>query len=225
MIGRGELSLIRGQPERILRTRHSILYAVAVMIPLTCALAGCDKSAPTSTTTPSAPASPVVQGPTTAPTTAPATQPAVSSMLINQLFAAFPGAELRLETDGDHLTAILYSADPPTAINNDYSGNSYYLRMSLEQVKDASGLNGAEWRFKALSSDRSDSHDGIFLNGTREQLQPIDVIVRFETIPQGVRVRLAGEFMEFGNSPGDQPGILTSVSGDLTASVELAKQP
>jgi hypothetical protein len=171
-----------------------------------------------------APGVPTVVQPTTAPAEVPATQPAASSLLINQLFTAFPGAKLRLQTTDDHVTAILYSADPPNAINNDYTGNSYYLKMSLDDVKDPSQINGAEWRFKSISSDRSDSHDGIFLDGLRQQLQPIDVIVRFETVPNGVRIRLGGEFMAYGNTPTDQPGVLTSVSGDLTADVDATSQ-
>ena len=148
----------------------------------------------------------------------------MTALLINQVFKEFPSARLRLVSADEHVTAILYSSDPPTAINDDYSGNSYYLKMSLDDVKDISGINGAEWRFKSISSDRSDSNDGIFLHGLRHQLQPIDLLVRFEGSGSSLRVRLAGEFMDYDNSAPHQPGILTSVSGDVLADVDLPQK-
>jgi predicted component of type VI protein secretion system len=210
---------------------RSILRTSLAIVSLCCALAGCNKSSDpastASTSTPAATVTPVqpTTGPIVGPTTAPAAQPVVSSMMINQLITVFPGARLRLETTDDHMTAILYSADPPNAINNDYTGNSYYLKIPLAEVKDPSGINGAEWHYKSLTSDRSDSHEGIFLNGLQQQLQPIDMVVKLETLPKGIRVQLAGEFMAYGNAPGEQPGVLTSVSGELTADVDVPTKP
>lgn len=185
---------------------------------------GCEKSqAPAPTSAASPPAQLVVA--TTQPATEPTTQPALTKLLINQFYKQFPGARLRLDMSDDHVTAILYSSDPPTAINNDYTGNSYYLKMSLEDVKEVSAINGAEWRFKSITSDRSDSNDGIFLDGFRHQLQPIDLIVRFEGAGSSIRLRMAGEFMDYDNAAPHQPGMLAAVSGDILADVDAkAKQ-
>ncbi len=186
-------------------------------------MAGCEKS-PAPAPVAAVVATPASQ-PATAPATEPATQPALTSLLINQLFRQFPGARLRIETADDHVTAILYSSDPPAAINDDYTGNSYYLKMPLEDVKNPAAIDGAQWRFKSISSDRSDSNDGIFLNGFRHQLQPIDLLVRFESAGSRIRVRLAGEFMDYDNSAPHQPGMLTTVSGEILAEVDaLQKQ-
>ena len=158
--------------------------------------------------------------PATLPTTEPATQPLATALLINQSFKQFPAARLRLASSDDHVTAILYTSDPPAAINNDYTGNSYYLKMPLTDVADVSAINGAEWRYKSITSDRSDSNDGIFLDGLRHQLQPIDVLVRFEGTGPSLHVRLAGTFMEYDNAAPNQPGVLTTVSGDIIADVD-----
>jgi len=187
-----------------------------------CIAVGCDRSERAAPTIPLATADSRVQpaAPTTVPTTEPATQPAVTSLLINRVFRQFPGARLRLVTADDHLTAILYTSDPPAAIDNDYTGNSYYLKMPLEDVADASAINGAEWRYKSLSSDRSDSNDGIFLDGLRHQLQPIDLLVRFDGTGPTLHVRLVGTFMDYDGSVVNQPGALTAVSGDILADVD-----
>lgn len=201
-------------------SRRSILCGAVTLLCLgSWTISGCEKQqAPTPAATASPPIALVAA--TTQPTTEPATQPAATTLLINQLFRQFPGGRLRLVTADDHVTAILYSSDPPTAINNDYTGNSYYLKMPLDDVKDPTAINGAEWRFKSISSDRSDSNDGIFLDGFRHQLQPINLLVRFEGSGSTLRVRLQGEFMDYDNSAPRQPGMLSSVSGDILVDVD-----
>jgi hypothetical protein len=206
-------------------------FTLAEAIALICIggwMAGCEKSAPTVPAAASSAAADTLSqpapAPATQPTTEPATQPALTSLHINQVFKQFPGARLRLVTSDDHVTAILYTSDPPAAINDDYTGNSFYLKMPLEQVIDASAINGAEWRYKSISSDRSDSNDGIFLNGLRHQLQPIDLLVRFDGSGPSLHVRLAGTFMDFDNAAVNQPGMLTSVSGDVLAEVDTQQK-
>jgi hypothetical protein len=187
---------------------------------------GCEKSAPTAPTAVSSAVDTRVppSAPATAPTTEPATQPAVTSLLINRVFKQFPGARLRLLTADGHVTAILYTSDPPAAIDDDYTGNSYYLKMPLEQVAVPSAINGAEWRFKSLSSDRSDNNYGIFLDGLRHQMQPIDLLVSFEGSGPTIHVRLFGNFMDYDNATVNQPGVLTTVSGDVLAEVDADRK-
>jgi len=201
---------------------RSLGAVITMMILCAGAAVGCDKSPSPVTTTvsplPTPPASPA--SPSTEPTTQPATQPAVSSLLINGVFKQFPPARLRLSVDGDHVTAVLYSADPAAAINDDYAGNSFYLSMPLTDVKDIASVDGEQWRFKSISSDRADTTDGIFLDGLKHQLQPMDVVVRFEGTGSSMRVRVAGEFLDFQSATPLMPGVLTLVDGDLTADVE-----
>jgi hypothetical protein len=196
---------------------------IAAMILCAGAAVGCDRSkSPAVATVAPSDGAPLVQpaSPATAPATQPATQPAASSLLINGVFKQFPPARLRLIVEGDHVTAVLYSADPATAINDDYAGNSFYLSMPLTDVKDLASMDGAEWRFKSINSERADTTDGIFLEGLKHQLQPMDVIVRFEGTGSSMRVRLAGEFLDFQNATPLMPGVLTPVAGDLTADVD-----
>jgi hypothetical protein len=209
----------------------SLTAVIATMTLCTVALPGCDKSKSqaqqgVNLVTSVDPAQPAQQSPpTTEPATDPATQPAVAALLINRIFRQFPGAKLRLILADDHVTAVLYSADPVTAINDDYTGNSFYLRMPLNDVKDLASVNGAQWSFKSISSDRTDSTDGIFLNGLKHQLQPMNVIARFEGTGSTMRVTLAGEFLDFDNATPLLPGAITSVSGDLTADVDRQASP
>ncbi len=92
--------------------------------------------------------------------------------------------------------------------------------MPLEQVADPSAIDGAEWRYKSINSDRSDNNEGIFLDGLRHQLQPIDLVVRFDGSGPTLHVRLAGNFMDYDNNSVNLPGMLTTVSGDVLAEVD-----
>jgi hypothetical protein len=175
---------------------------------------GSAAQAETPTTAPSAVAA-------SSPTTLPTTQPLGCTIFINQTLRDFPAARLRIETADDHVTAILYSADPATAIDNDYTGNSFYLRMPMDGPDATGAPDEMDWHFKAISSDRNDSSDGIFLQGLRHQLQPMDVVVRIEGHGAHRQVRIAGEFMDFDTSNPRQPGEPAMVNGNLTAEVDV----
>ena len=82
----------------------------------------------------------------TAATTAPATQPAFSLININGHSTVFPPARMRIERDDDHLIAILFSDDPREALNENYTGNSFYLRMNLD-INDPAEITATEWRW------------------------------------------------------------------------------
>lgn len=168
----------------------------------------------TPTTTPSAVAA-------SSPTTIPTTQPLGCTIFINQTLRDFPAARLRIESADDHITAILYSADPATAIDNDYTGNSFYLRMAMDGPDATGAPDEMDWHFKAIGSDRNDSSDGIFLQGLKHQLQPMDVVVRIEGHGAHRQVRIAGEFMDFDTSNPRQPGEPVMVNGNLTAELDV----
>jgi hypothetical protein len=162
-----------------MRVLLSILCLVAIV--------GCDKP----TSSPVAPAT--MPSPTAA--TMPATRPTASFMKINGLTLMFPPARLKLEADGAHLTALLFSDDPPEAIKDDYQGNSYYLPMPLE-IDDVKDLASASWSRRAQSSDRDDSPYGISLNGRKVHLQPYDARAQF-VAGETTSVHLSGQFLMF----------------------------
>src|SRR4051812_23839538 len=96
-------------------------------------IAGCDR-APVQPLSPNG-------SPTTVPTTAPTTtasvapaasQPAPSLININGHSTVFPAARMRLESDGQHVVALVFSDDPKDALKDNYIGNSFYLRMELD---------------------------------------------------------------------------------------------
>ncbi len=193
--------------------------------------AGCEREQAKPTVAPSPVA---IAPPTTAPAigsaaAAPATQPAATEpvgtlITIDQRYVDFPQARLKVTTDDQGMTALLYSVDPPTAINNDYSGNSFYLLMPLKNAGKPGSLDGAEWRFKAESSDRTEnSKYGFFLQGLRYHLEPQDVLVKIDRNGTDLRIRIAGQFLAYDAANKSELGAITPVSGDFTATLEENK--
>jgi hypothetical protein len=115
--------------------------------------------------------------------------PSVLSINGNEI--QFPAAKLVLIDRHSGFTFRLCSDDPPTAIDPGYAGNSYVLDMRLP-IDRMSDLPGSAWDFKP--ADGSDSIDGIFLHGTREQLRPIDVHVQFQKDGTDTVMSLSGTF-------------------------------
>src|SRR6478609_2753396 len=105
----------------------------------------------------------------------------------------FPRARLRLTKDGEKYAAVLYSDDPKTAINPDYSGNSFYLQMTLD-IDDPQKLSGADWQFISDSSEQREPGDGLFLDGNRVHLQPSETGATFSNAnSKTVQVRVYGQ--------------------------------
>src|SRR5438552_3235994 len=108
--------------------------------------------------------------PANPPSTAPAER-APSVVLIDQKPYTFPPAILQIRNRDGQLSAVLMSDDPRDAIDDNYHGNSFYLEMPLE-ITELKDLPTYVYRFVSPSSDRTDSPNGIFLDGNRLQLQP-----------------------------------------------------
>lgn len=176
---------------------------------------GCDKPAP------APPPTPVAAAAATAPaTTTAASRPTSSLININGTMTLFPAARLRLESDGQHLVAMLFSDDPRDALKDDYIGNSFYLRMILD-IDDAAKLDTAAWHFTAPSSgEKEDSPYGIYLGGRKIALQPFDVRAAFKTTDEGTTVFLSGQFQVLDDSPGRGPAQVLMVRGELPVQVE-----
>ncbi len=136
----------------------------------------------------------------------------------------FPRARLRLskDKDGDKYAAVLYSDDPKSAINPDYSGNSFYLEMTLD-IDDPQKLSGADWQFVSDTSEQREPGDGLFLDGNRVHLQPAETGATFSNATsKTVQVRLYGQFRKFDT---DQPNksSLVRVNGEFTATIDPIK--
>jgi hypothetical protein len=180
------------------------------------AMAGCDRppaqSVPAPTTVP-APAA-------TTTASAASTQPLNSLININGHSTAFPPARMRLETDGQHLVALVFSDDPKDALKDNYTGNSFYLRMELD-VDSTEKLADANWHYTAPSSgDREDSPYGIYLGGKKIQLQPYDVMGRFKITDGGTAVLLSGQFQVVEEATTRGPPQLVPVGADVPVRIE-----
>jgi hypothetical protein len=171
--------------------------------------------------------------PTTAPaatrpampaTTQASTQPAASFMRINGRLIEFPPARLKLEQDDRTVTALLFSDDPPQAIKDNYTGNSFYLEMPLA-ISDPADIHLANWRHQARSQERRDTPFGIYLNGRQIQLQPYNVNATFTPSEDHHRtiVRLSGQFLLWNNA--DATGLPQTVFLSAELPVKLEAEP
>ena len=105
----------------------------------------------------------------------------------------FPAAKLALiDHRAGGLTLRLCSDDPPAALDPGYAGNSYVLDMKLaiDRLED---LPASSWDYR--SADPSDLSNGIFINGSREQYQPAEVHVTFQTEGNEIVTVITGEFL------------------------------
>lgn len=165
---------------------------------------GCDRQ---KAQTASAPAA-AVAAPTTAPLTSVAVSPAATSqpedsqdnvvptsiMMIDQRRYEFPQAMLRIHQGGGHVVAMLYSDDPKDALDDSYRGNGFYFQLPLD-VPDPK-FDDAVWMNQAQSSDRVETPYGIFLDGHRRQLQPLEVRIRLRRMDAAsMRVEITGTFL------------------------------
>ena len=164
------------------------------------AATGRDKTHPLVWVAPPAPAT--APAPQVALPPAAATQAAESAdntpdgciMMINQQPVQFPPARLRIKSADGKVSALLYSDDPKDALNNNYTGNGFYFSLALD-VADAH-FDHATWVHQSESSDRTDTPYGIFLDGHRRQLQPLDVRIRLlPAASGGMKIEMAGTFL------------------------------
>jgi hypothetical protein len=129
------------------------------------------------------------------PTTAP-TERAPTVVMLDQKPLSFPPAILQVRTRDGQFTGILMSDDPKDAIDENYHGNSFLLEMPL-QVTDLKDLNGDVFRYDSPTSEQTDSPYGIFLDGGRIQLQPLQMQVSFEGDESSMTATVSGRFLEF----------------------------
>jgi hypothetical protein len=139
----------------------------------------------------------------------------------------FPPAKLYLKRQGVRVRARLLSDDPPEAVAEDWSGDSFFFEMDLELAGEGQlasldegvaparvspkELESAEWIFHRESSERSPTKSGIFLGrqshlGGESHLQPISVSIMFDQVDEKtVMVTLEGVFADFDPSQPSEP--------------------
>jgi hypothetical protein len=149
------------------------------------------------------------------------TEPTPSIVMIDGQRIEFPPAKLNLQLRDDKVHALLLSDDPPAAISENYTGNSYYIEMTIPDVDDVNNVPGASVQYQAAqSTEREDSPDGIFLEGGKKQLQPEHVTVEFEWAGEKMAVRITGTFVMFDTQDENVPSKQVPVSARLLATIK-----
>jgi hypothetical protein len=194
-------------------------------IVLGAALLGCDRSQTAgSATQPSG--NPQTSAAHIAPATAPTTGPvarAPSILLLDQKPITFPPAIVQLRTRDGQMMAILMSDDPKDAIEDNYHGTSFYIEMPLD-ITDQKDLADYVYRYAAPSTDRTDSPNGIFLDGNRVQLEPANMQVGFTAGEDGsMTVMLSGSFQRFETRDDTTSPNVVKVMAKLDALVKTRK--
>jgi hypothetical protein len=152
------------------------------------------------------------------PTTIPATQP-FSIILIDQKRYEFPAAILQIRQKGERLSALLLSDDPKDAIDENYHGNSFFLHMPVDAT-DIKDLTSTAWHYVAPSNERSDTPDGIYLDGNRKQLEPSNITVRFQGDKPAMEIDLSGTFLMYDTRDENASPKVANVNGHLVAQVK-----
>ena len=143
------------------------------------------------------------------------------AMRIEDQRVEFPPAKLRVGTSDGKVVALLYSDDPRDALKDEYAGNSFYFQMELD-ADDVKNFADSDWRFKATSNEQTDSPYGIFLEGHRKQLQPVDVTVQFEPAGEDqTLVSISGKFLQVNVEDASQPSRLVSLLAEFNAKTVL----
>jgi hypothetical protein len=207
--------------------RDAVVGPVVVALFVLALGAGCDKGSSSSSSSSRSASSPPVAvnvAPATepmaaiaAPATVPATQP-MATLDIGGNAVEFPPAKLVITKKSGGIDAILCSDDPPNAIQSNYAGNSFMIEMKLD-IEDPADLPTAVWEFKTDKREPQDSTTGIFLNGSKRQMQPADVRVTFAKDGDHLVASVGGKFVLFDSTDVSAPVQLVDVNGKLNAVV------
>jgi hypothetical protein len=200
--------------------RQSCLIAILLAAALHL---GCDQPkpatpAPGPTTMPTT--APSTQPVAEVPTSQPATQPAFSQLMIDGQMYNFPSAKLHVGKSGSHVVARLFTDDPKAALEDDYKGNHYDVQMRLDDIQAPEDVYMAAWQYKSQSAEYNNTPYGIFLDGMRYQLQPLDVSARFLGTMFQVHIDLEGQFLVFDDSDKTAAPKVVYVKGSLLAPVD-----
>lgn len=145
-------------------------------------------------------------------------QPVLSFLLLDGLGAQFPPTKLLVHNEDDGKVRVELFSDLPKSALKEYDGNELYFEMALADAGPQK-VEGGSWRFKSMSSDRSDSANGLFLNGQRRHLQPHDVLVKFDRRGEQLVAQLMGQFRAYEPGTPDALAPFVGVRGELTVEI------
>ena len=145
-------------------------------------------------------------------------QPVLAFLLLDGLGAQFPPTKLLVHDNDEGPVRVELFSDLPKSALKDYDGNELYFEMELADAAPQK-LEGGSWRFKSTSSDRSDSANGLFLNGQRRHLQPHDVLVKFDRQGEHLVAQVMGQFRAYEPGTPDALAPFVGVRGELTVEI------
>jgi hypothetical protein len=147
-------------------------------------------------------------------------QSALALLLLDGRAVQFPPTKLQLsDPAGGGVAAELFSDLPKSALRK-YDGNELYLEMKLEGGEGAQKVDGATWQFKATESRKTDSANGIFLNGQSTHLQPVHVMVRFQRRQDAALYAVVmGQFRAFEDGTPEALAPFVAVQGELPVEI------
>ncbi len=145
--------------------------------------------------------------------------PAVSTFMISlpdqpERAFVFPPAKLVLREIDGQVRASLFSIDPPEAVREGYTGNSFFLEMKFES--SLANLSGQTLLLLASHNEKPDDDTGIFIAGRRQMLQPLEAAVQLEQIDDRWVASIAGKFQLFEKTDPDQSTLTVGLRTRLT---------
>ena len=151
------------------------------------------------------------------------TQPPLALLLLDGRAVQFPPTKLQLSGPASEGVAAELFSDLPKSALRKYDGNEMYLEMKLQGGEGAQKVDGATWQFKAVQSGKSDSANGIFLNGQATHLQPVHVMVRFERRDGALYAHIMGQFRAFEDGTPEALAPFVAVQGELPVEIVQKK--
>lgn len=195
------------------------IRAMAAMLLASWASGACDRDAPA----PPPPATVPV-----ASVQPPATKPAAEKTAVYiarpdspEVAAVFPPAKLVLKEIDGKTQASLFSIDPPEALRDGYTGNTFYLEMTFDAA--LADVSGQEYLYLNSQNDRPDDETGIFLSGRSVMLQPLEAAVRVEELDGEWRASIAGTFQLFEQNSPDVPTAVVRLRATMLPEVVRKK--
>ncbi|HEX8323881.1 MAG TPA: hypothetical protein VF595_08195 [Tepidisphaeraceae bacterium] len=140
-----------------------------------------------------APPPPATQIATTSPATRPAEEPLPSTFIIAGQSFLFPPGKLVVQERDEGLRVTLFSIDPPEAVRDGYTGNSFYFRFTID-ADAAEDLSGQQFVFRNSVAEQDDNTNGLFIAGGRQTLRPVDAVVNFDRVDRQLVVSIGGTF-------------------------------
>lgn len=139
--------------------------------------------------------------------------------IIQEEHLDFPPGKLVLEDRNGRTVALLFSEDPPQAINPGYAGHSFYLELQFPEL--LTEVWGQEYTFEAPSMERFDSPSGVFTHGNKWQLQPYQIKVEFRRVSGESGIAwLSGTFNRFSTRDEHAPAGLVPVTAKIPLSLK-----